>query len=458
MIQNERQYRVTQSARERLAREAEQASVSGAEPWIIAATLGSLQAQIQDLDEEIAEYDALRRHEASLSVRDLSELPRELVRARIASDLSQRELAARLGLKEQQIQRYEATGYAGASIGRLEEVMAALGVSFGGELELKGDAGGAAAVRGALVHAGFATSTIKRRFFASGTLNASTPWMDAASRAARVFKTNIDSVLAGDLVPAAGAVAYRARATANPDAISAYSVYAEYLAEIALRSFDRPYVPLPDADVIREQLGDRLQTDPFGALLDLCWEHGIPVIPISDGGTFYGACWDFDGRPVIVLKNSVKTPERWAFLLAHEMAHSRNPSDGSVLEGDRDMQSWKQHPDEVAADAFASRVLLGGDAEALTKVVIDRAGHLVGRLKAELPDVAEVGGVSVGLLADYVAHRLVALDVNWWPTANRLHSSDLDAWRIARSKLFENVDLSTLDALDRDIFIDGMAP
>jgi transcriptional regulator with XRE-family HTH domain len=458
MIRNERQYRVTQAARERLAQEAERVMASDAERWVREATRGSLQAQIQDLDEEIAEYEALQRHEASLSVRDLSELPRELVRARIANDLSQRDLADRLGLKEQQIQRYEATEYAGASIGRLQEVMAALGVAFDGELILRSDAGGASAVRNALAHAGFASTTIKQRFFASTSITAATPWMDAASRAARIFKTDIDSVLADELVPAAGAVAFRARATANADTVTAYSVYAEYLAEITLRAFDRPYTPLPSAEAIRELLRDRLQSDPLDALLELCWAHGIPVIPIADGGTFYGACWDFDGRPVIVLKHAVRTPERWAFLLAHEMFHSLKPTGDSVLEGHRDMENWKDHPDEVAADEFASLVLLGGDAEALTKVVVDRADHSVGRLKAELPDVAEVGGVSVGLLADYVAHRLVASGINWWPTANRLHTSNRDAWRIARSMLLANVDLSTMDHLDRDIFIDGMAP
>src|SRR6266568_2484196 len=38
------------------------------------------------------------------------------------------ELAERLGLKEQQIQRYEATEYASASFERLKEIIAALGI------------------------------------------------------------------------------------------------------------------------------------------------------------------------------------------------------------------------------------------------------------------------------------------------------------------------------------------
>jgi transcriptional regulator with XRE-family HTH domain len=49
-----------------------------------------------------------------------------LIRARISAGLSQRELAARLGLKEQQIQRYEATNYETASLRRVLEIAAAL--------------------------------------------------------------------------------------------------------------------------------------------------------------------------------------------------------------------------------------------------------------------------------------------------------------------------------------------
>ena len=44
------------------------------------------------------------------------------------SGLSQKELAKRLGIKEQQLQRYEATEYAPASLRRVIEVTKALGL------------------------------------------------------------------------------------------------------------------------------------------------------------------------------------------------------------------------------------------------------------------------------------------------------------------------------------------
>ena len=44
--------------------------------------------------------------------------------------LTQKELPARLGVKEQQIQRYESTRYAGVSLERAQAILNALGVQI----------------------------------------------------------------------------------------------------------------------------------------------------------------------------------------------------------------------------------------------------------------------------------------------------------------------------------------
>ena len=55
-------------------------------------------------------------------------MPRALIRARIASGMTQEGLALRLGLKAQQVQRYEATEYESASFARIRKVVQALGL------------------------------------------------------------------------------------------------------------------------------------------------------------------------------------------------------------------------------------------------------------------------------------------------------------------------------------------
>jgi transcriptional regulator with XRE-family HTH domain len=66
----------------------------------------------------------------SREVRSLRDLPIVLIEGRIAARLTQRDLAKRLGLPEQQIQRYEATLYAGVSLERLQQVADTLGLEI----------------------------------------------------------------------------------------------------------------------------------------------------------------------------------------------------------------------------------------------------------------------------------------------------------------------------------------
>ena len=132
MIKNERQYRITKAQAARFARtleglRARANSPEGIHPRIAKAQEEAVESQLADLRWELLEYEKLKA--GALKVEDLSvvdDLAIRLVKARIARGLTQRELARRVGLKEQQIQRYEATDYASASLSRIKRVVAAL--------------------------------------------------------------------------------------------------------------------------------------------------------------------------------------------------------------------------------------------------------------------------------------------------------------------------------------------
>ena len=111
--------------------------------WLKQAEIDGLKSQIADIEADLAEYRRLISGEVSFSkVYALEELPRALVQARIASNMSQTDLASKLGLKAQQIQRYEATDYMGASLGRLIEISKVLGVKASGSFEGPKQSGG----------------------------------------------------------------------------------------------------------------------------------------------------------------------------------------------------------------------------------------------------------------------------------------------------------------------------
>jgi HTH-type transcriptional regulator/antitoxin HigA len=70
-----------------------------------------------------------------LKTQNLNDLPTTLIRARIVRGLSQRKLAEALGVKEQQVQRYESERYASASLSRLVRIASVLGLTSSGVAE-----------------------------------------------------------------------------------------------------------------------------------------------------------------------------------------------------------------------------------------------------------------------------------------------------------------------------------
>jgi HTH-type transcriptional regulator/antitoxin HigA len=136
MITNERQFRISRAQLEKFRSTAgafdhnEAAKRSGS-PILARAEQAALQSQIEELAEKLREYEALQSGTVSVFKADsLSALPRILIQARIARGLSQRDLAGKLDLKEQQIQRYESEEYATASLRRLAEVAKALNLNI----------------------------------------------------------------------------------------------------------------------------------------------------------------------------------------------------------------------------------------------------------------------------------------------------------------------------------------
>lgn len=133
MITNERQYRITRNWLKRF--EEARVGVDGRSaqlaPRARQAFRDAYDSQIGELHEQIAEYEALRLGRiAVLELDSLNQLPEALIRARAAAGLSQEALAVRLGLKKQQIQRYEAARYAGVGLERLQRIVDALGVTI----------------------------------------------------------------------------------------------------------------------------------------------------------------------------------------------------------------------------------------------------------------------------------------------------------------------------------------
>lgn len=143
MITNERQYRISRSERDKFQRALETFDPliqikSGIDPLIVDAQKRAIKSQIQELNEELERFESLQAGEiVNLEANDFAQIGRKLIEARIARSMSQKQLAQRLRMKPQQIQRYENEEYQTANLPRLAEVAAALEIETFVRVELK---------------------------------------------------------------------------------------------------------------------------------------------------------------------------------------------------------------------------------------------------------------------------------------------------------------------------------
>jgi HTH-type transcriptional regulator / antitoxin HipB len=135
MIQNELEYKITKSELAKFEEALTQLEVNqpDSETWMIDLQRNAMQSQLEELRVQVIEYEQLRtslinQQEVTLELKQLSELPEMLIRARIAKGWTQGQLAERLGVRVQQVQNDEATLYQSASFARLNKIATALGV------------------------------------------------------------------------------------------------------------------------------------------------------------------------------------------------------------------------------------------------------------------------------------------------------------------------------------------
>jgi HTH-type transcriptional regulator/antitoxin HigA len=138
MIQNRKQYQVTNSQMSKLKAGLKMAEGSKGkmDPRLQKAMVAGLQSQIGDLKKELEEFEALEKSR-SIGIESVDELSALLTKGRIARGYTQKELAEKMQLSPQQIQRYEATGYRAASFARIQKTIRVLGLDFRAQVVLK---------------------------------------------------------------------------------------------------------------------------------------------------------------------------------------------------------------------------------------------------------------------------------------------------------------------------------
>lgn len=487
MIRNERQHRITKARVDEferaLAELSSKTATSAEDKLWLRVQNDALASQLGELRSDVREYQELRTGGLNrLEVSSLDQIPEALVKARIAVGLSQKELAERLGLKEQQIQRYEATDYAGASLERIREIMHGLGLRLSKGVFLPATQNNLGEVLKRTKAVGLPNEFIQNRILprnlasnlraslSRGDPNTQVWAFEAAARVGRVFSWPTDLVLSGAPLALRSDVLAEAQfkvpARRDQQFFAAYTVYAHYLALVLLQCTrhvkSKRTIPM-DAVEIRNSVSETAGRITLEGVLNYCWDDlGIPVLPLSDPGAFHGACWRVSGRNVIVLKQRTASCARWIVDLLHEIRHlTKRPAnlDVAVVEPEKLTRDAPSDvvDEEAEATEFADEVALGGRAEELAQKCVDVAHGKLEWLKNAVTKVAKDENVAVDLLANYMAYRLSLQGEDWWGTAQNLQKQSSDPWRVARDFLLLRARFDNLNPIDKELLLQALS-
>jgi DNA-binding XRE family transcriptional regulator len=141
MITNERQLKITKARLEGFQDSLAQLKASkrpeDIDELLWKAEQDAMKSSIEELGGEVVAYERLKAGKVkSVNVASFDDVPKALVQARIARGLTQKELAEKLGVREQQVQHDEDILYNSASLSRLKRVAEVLGLEVEGKAKL----------------------------------------------------------------------------------------------------------------------------------------------------------------------------------------------------------------------------------------------------------------------------------------------------------------------------------
>jgi len=478
MIKNEREYRITRRQAGRFTdalRDLREATKRGGkDPLWLQLHEDALRSQLSDLENDLREYEALRAGTVrTLEVNSLDDLPEVLIKARIAAGLSQEDLAARLGIKEQQVQRYEGTGYSGASLQRIQEVIKALGVTMNKNITLPSpDTVSLPQLLQKVRQAGIPNdllekltpqySDIVQHAEARGSAPAYAALCGVLSR---VFRWSNDQLFGNAPLslahPALAGVQFKLPTRQNEQRLAAYTIYAHYLALLSLQCTPTLHsAPIPtDPAEVRAQIQEEFGSLTLESIIRFMWGLGIIVLPLRERGAFHGACWRIAGRNVVVVKQRTTSEARWVIDTLHEFFHTGEEQGKKELTRIEEREILTVDKEELtnerAATDFAVAVALPG-AEEMVQECVAAARGKVEWLKKAVQQVAKRQGVDLAILSNYLAYRLSLQGINWWGTAASFQISTRDPWLAVRDEFIKRIDLSGLSNTDEQILLEAL--
>ncbi len=368
MIRNDREYRSTRKALAGYEASLTEFDVlkliaSGVDPIIARAQKSSYERQAHELRQQLVAYETRRQgSNEPIEVKSLLDLGRALIEARIASGLTQRELANVAGVQEQQIQKYEKDLYQSASLRRLAQMGQAIGMHFAATvgIESKKEIDEQGLPEGlTLADFPFADMNARGWFDTQVDLRRTTPsergrvLSNFFYHAPNEISIALHRKTGGDVSPArrAALVAWQARVLSR----------ARQRAGLA-----RQFTP-PSAETISQIAKLSAASDGIDRAIQLLLQHGIIVViePHLPKTKLDGAAMSLDQRyAVIGITARHDRVDNFWFVLLHELGHLVRHWPrilyGAILDedaGESNGEALEEEANEFAENAIIPRVI-----------------------------------------------------------------------------------------------------
>jgi Zn-dependent peptidase ImmA (M78 family) len=225
-------------------------------------------------------------------------------------------------------------------------------------------------------------------------------------------------------------------------------------AEIVDNAFSGEYKKPSTALEIRRSILERVSHISLKALLDYCWDIGIPVLHISDlpDKRMDGMTASINGKPVIILSNNRRYSSWLVFILAHELGHvacGHLENVEILIDIDEDIESNGKDIEEREASQFAVELLTGH-----SETIFESEKYLTGEELAE--ESIRLGNklnIAPGVIALNYAYNADLFAVGM--KALGILEPDDNASRVVNKMLVENLDVEKIpeDGLD---FLENM--
>ncbi len=324
--------------------------------WARKIEIDALRSQIAELEADLAHYDLLKSGEITLAKsHSLETLPSTLIQARIAQGLRQSDLAEALGIEPQQVQRYEASKYMGASLAELIEIANILNVHTAGLFEAETDH------KGVVISWENADNVCWQKFPAKEMVKRR--WVDV-SRGTNPIKAIKEYFLQAAGPNFASALHRKKMRGENPPneyALLAWQARVLERARVRIEQWELPPFELDDRWLPELVALTRRKDGPKRAR-NLLARKGIAVVTEEHlQGTYLdgAAMLAYGGRPVIGLTLRHDRRDNFWFVLFHELGHVfLHLFNGVRYDFFDDEDSKVRDSIEIEADEFALNKLI----------------------------------------------------------------------------------------------------